>query len=94
MKVKLLQDIEEGGRLKTVKRRNRKWTGPSIEDPGKPGARIPNPEPEHIWVTYTKGTVIEMSALSAKKYIDKGWAEAVEEPPKPEPKTKGKKRWR
>lgn len=63
MRVKLLRDIDNGGKVKVRARR------------GRPP------------VALFEGTVIEMSDTSAKKYIDKGWAEPVEEETKDEEKS-------
>lgn len=71
MKVKLLQHIPEGNGIKRADRKNRDWTPPRIED----GKLVESNQSEKKMIAYVAGAIIEMSDASAKKWIDRGWAE-------------------
>jgi hypothetical protein len=83
MKVELLQTILEGRAVKTVIRAPRMV--PCLDKDGKP---VLNEQQQPTFaqevrepVVFTKGAIVEMSETSAKKYIEKGLAKAVEEAP-------------
>lgn len=68
MKVRLKRDITEGtGTLKVARRSNRVW------QPGQPE------DDRFRHIPFVKGAEIEMSEESARKYIERDWAEPVEE---------------
>lgn len=93
MKVVLKDHVMEGTGVKCVRKRNKGWVPPTVkEEEGPDGTKtkriVESEAPEFIVTPYVKGAVIEMSEESAKKYIEKGWAEPYVDPEakKEEPK--------
>ena len=79
MQVKLKQHIVEGGHIKASIRRNKNWTPPKVVD----GKIVESQEPDTVTTAFVKDAVVEVSEATAKKWVEKGWAEMINPAPAP-----------
>ena len=76
-KVKLLQDVKEGGYVKQSRRREPTFKAQLLPNGSVVNAPMRAGAAPALWAA---GTVIEMSETSAKKYVERGLGEIVDAP--------------
>ena len=75
MKVELIQDVAEGGRSLKDACAAADGFGLSKKAPNYPQLKVTTSKRGRI--EYVKGSIVEMTAEGAKKWIDRGLAKAV-----------------